>query len=263
MIQKFETVKSKSDKRLVGLHPVVKQRAELLIYAAYNAGVPTVITQGFRSFEYQNQLYAQGRFGNPGPIVTNAKGGRSFHNYGLAIDFALLLPDGKSVSWDTVRDGDRDGQRDWFEVAAIGKKLGFEWGGDWERFIDMPHLQLTFGLTIDQCQRGIVPPDKPIAKPSVVKVSVEGTPVDAELIDGVTYVPIRVVGEALGADIGWDTKLRRASVNGKTIAQSVVRAGVSLVPLRHVCDELGAAVIWNTAERSVTVRRRNPLNYAK
>jgi peptidoglycan LD-endopeptidase CwlK len=248
-------VRSKSADRLAGLHPIVKQKTELLLEQAYTAGVPIVITQGFRSFEYQNRLYAQGRFGNPGPIVTNAKGGRSFHNYGLAVDYALLLPDGRSVSWDTVRDGDRDGLRDWFEVAAIGKKLGFEWGGDWERFIDMPHMQMTFGLTIDQCQRGIVPPDKPVTKPLVVHVSVEGTQVDAELIDGVTYVPIRVVGEALGADIGWDAKLRKASVNGKTIVQSVVRAGVTIVPVRHACDALGATVIWNTAERSVTVRR--------
>ena len=252
----LQTVRSKSARRLEGLHPVVKQKAEQLIERSFSAGVPILITQGFRSIEYQNELYAQGR-SKPGKIVTNAKGGRSFHNYGLAVDFALLLPDGMNVSWDTARDGDRDGQRDWYEVAAIGKKLGFEWGGDWERFIDMPHLQMTFGLTIDQCQRGILPPDKPIAKPSIVLVSVEGTQVDAELIDGVTYVPIRAVSETLGAEVGWDPKLRKASINGTTIEQSVVRAGVTLVPVRHIGDVVGAAVIWNTAERSVTVKRCN------
>jgi peptidoglycan LD-endopeptidase CwlK len=256
MTLKYETVKSKSDKRLEGLHPVVRQKAELLIYAAYQAGVPIIITQGFRSIEYQNQLYSQGRFGNPGPIVTNAKGGRSFHNYGLAIDFALLMPNGKDVSWDTVRDGDKDGQKDWFEVAKIGKALGFEWGGDWERFIDMPHFQMTFGLTIDQCQRGILPPDKPVTKPVVVSVTVNGKPVsDGELIEGVTFVPIRVVGEGLGAEIGWDDTSKKPTINGKTIMEAVTRGSLAYVPVRSVCEELGAVVNWNTAERSVEIRK--------
>ena len=45
------------------------------------------ITSGFRSVADQNTLYAQGRT-QPGNIVTNARGGRSLHNYGLAVDVA-------------------------------------------------------------------------------------------------------------------------------------------------------------------------------
>jgi len=253
MTLKYETVRSKSASRLEGLHPVVKQKAEQLIDEAYKAGVPILITQGFRSIEYQNQLYAQGR-SKPGPIVTNAKGGRSFHNYGLAIDFALLMPDGKNVSWDTARDADKDGQRDWFEIAGIGKKLGFEWGGDWERFIDMPHFQMTFGLTIDQCQRGILPPDKPIAKIADVNVTVNGKVIKGgELIEGVTFVPIRAVGEELGAVVGWDESRKLPTVNGKAVKEAVTRGSLSYVPVRGVCEQLDIGVEWNAAERSVRI----------
>lgn len=48
----------------------------------------------------------------------------------VAVDFVLLLPDGKAVSWDTTRDGNGDRKADWLQVAEIGKELGFEWGGD-------------------------------------------------------------------------------------------------------------------------------------
>lgn len=33
--------------------------------------------------------------------VTNAIGGSSYHNYGLAVDFALLMPDGKAATLET------------------------------------------------------------------------------------------------------------------------------------------------------------------
>lgn len=149
-------VLQKSEARLENLHPIIRHMAVRLVADSFTAGVPIIITQGFRSTEYQNGLYAQGRT-KPGPIVTNAKGGRSYHNYGLAVDFALLLPDGKTASWDTRRDGDHDSHKDWYEVAAIGKRIGFEWGGDWDKFVDMPHFQFTMGLSLNELQKGAKP----------------------------------------------------------------------------------------------------------
>lgn len=104
--------------------------ANVLIQQSHARGVPIVITQGLRTIAEQNALYAQGR-SKPGPIVTNAKGGTSYHNYGLAFDFALLLPNGTSLSWDINRDGDKDKTADWQEVVQEAKRLGLEWGGDW------------------------------------------------------------------------------------------------------------------------------------
>jgi peptidoglycan L-alanyl-D-glutamate endopeptidase CwlK len=108
-----------------------------------------------RSFKLQDELYAQGRT-KPGKIVTNAKGGQSYHNYGLAIDIVLLIDkngDGtfETASWQTNVDFDGDGVNDWMEVVKIFKSYGWEWGGDW-KFMDMPHFQKTFGKSIKQLQ---------------------------------------------------------------------------------------------------------------
>lgn len=149
----LDFVMSKSAKRLEGLLPVVRTATERLILRSYNAGIPIVIVQGLRTIAEQDTLYAQGR-SKPGQIVTNAKGGYSFHNFGVAVDFALLMPDGKSVSWDMSRDGNGDRKADWMQVAQIGKELGFKWGGDWTSFKDYPHFEMTFGLTTAQYRAG-------------------------------------------------------------------------------------------------------------
>lgn len=140
-----------------GLHPIVGEKTDELVRQAEAAGVKILITDGFRSVEEQNGLHAQGR-GAGGSIVTHARGGESYHNYGLAIDFALRLENGEVV-WDTKRDGNGNGKRDWFEVAAIAKELGFTWGGDWQHFKDYPHLQMSFGLSISELQQGYRPED--------------------------------------------------------------------------------------------------------
>ncbi|ASA21939.1 M15 family metallopeptidase [Paenibacillus donghaensis] len=159
----LEQVKAKSAKRMLGLHPVVLAAATALIERCYVRGVPIVITQGLRTIAEQDALYAQGRT-KPGSVVTNAKGGTSYHNYGLAIDFALLLPDGKQVSWDINRDGDKDGVKDWTEVVQEAKALGFEWGGDFVSIKDAPHFQIPFGLKISQLRAGQRPTETAMAK---------------------------------------------------------------------------------------------------
>lgn len=153
----LEQVMNRSAARLAGLHPVIERAARLLIDRCYAKGVPIVITQGLRTIAEQNTLYAQGR-SKPGAIVTNARGGYSYHNFGLAVDFALLLPDGRQVSWDMKRDGDGDGTADWAEVVRQAKALGFEWGGDWSGFKDYPHLQMDFGLSTADLRAGKEPP---------------------------------------------------------------------------------------------------------
>jgi len=153
----LQQVLDKSEKRISLLNPAVAAATRQLIRNCYNRGVYITITQGLRTIAEQNALYNQGRFGNPGPIVTNAKGGSSYHNYGLAIDFALLRPDGKNVSWSTTEDLDKDGKSDWMEVVEEAKKLGFAWGGDFKSIKDMPHFEMTFGLSTSQLYAGKKP----------------------------------------------------------------------------------------------------------
>ncbi|MCG1010119.1 M15 family metallopeptidase [Salinicoccus sp. ID82-1] len=134
-----------------GLHPIVAERAEILRQRAAQIGIVIRFTDGFRSFEEQNALFAQGRT-TAGNIVTNAQGGESYHNYGLAVDYALEV--GPNVIWDLEYDGNGNARSDWFEVARIAKELGFTWGGDWESFRDYPHLQMDFGYSLYNLQTG-------------------------------------------------------------------------------------------------------------
>lgn len=142
------------------LNPIIEKKKNTLINRAAEKNIHVVITQAVRSISKQNALYAQGRTAK-GNIVTNTKGGESYHNYGLAIDYALLDAKG-NIIWDVNYDGNGNGKSDWFEVADIGKKLGFDWGGDWLGFKDYPHLQMTFDLTIDMLKRGYRVKDKKV-----------------------------------------------------------------------------------------------------
>ncbi|UJL46946.1 M15 family metallopeptidase [Virgibacillus sp. NKC19-16] len=137
------------------LHPIVEEKKNELLDQAAAIDIDVVITDETRSIERQNELYEQGR-STSGNIVTNARGGESYHNYGLAIDYALVDDNG-DIIWDIHYDGNDNGDADWFEVAGLAKELGFEWGGDWENFRDYPHLQMDFGLSINQLQRGMRP----------------------------------------------------------------------------------------------------------
>lgn len=138
------------------LHPIVAENRDILIQRAATKGINLVITDDFRSAAEQDRLYARGRT-EEGTIVTHVEGGESYHNYGLAIDFALKLDDG-TVVWDLERDDNKNGKSDWMEVVSIAKELGFEWGGDWRGFKDYPHLEMDFGLSIRELQYGERPP---------------------------------------------------------------------------------------------------------
>lgn len=148
---------AETSETVAGLHPAVIEKKNELVRETKKIGISIVITQGFRSHEEQDRLYEQGRK-TEGRVVTNARGGESYHNYGLAIDFALRGKDGE-VLWDLEYDGNGNGKSDWMEVVGIAKSIGFEWGGDWEDFPDYPHLQLSFGLSLADLQRGKRPPE--------------------------------------------------------------------------------------------------------
>ncbi|WP_060586194.1 M15 family metallopeptidase, partial [Listeria monocytogenes] len=97
-------------------------------------GIYLCVAQGYRSSAEQNALYAQGRT-KPGAVVTNAKGGQSNHNYGVAVDLCLYTSDGKNVIWESTTSR-------WKTVVSAMKAEGFEWGGDWKSFKDYPHFEL-------------------------------------------------------------------------------------------------------------------------
>lgn len=141
--------------RIQQLHPLLREEG-LSIYqeicSALQGKAVCRFAYTYRSFAEQDALYALGRNGKPGKIVTHARGGHSYHNYGMAIDIVLLKDmDGngsyETASWETNVDFDGDGQADWMEVVAIFKRYGWEAGIDW-KFRDAPHFQKSFGIPV-------------------------------------------------------------------------------------------------------------------
>jgi hypothetical protein len=131
-----KTWDDKTDAKIQKLHPLLKPIASKFINEVEKQlGKRLRITDGYRTFSEQNSLYAKGRT-TSGKIVTNAKGGSSYHNFGLAIDVYYTI-NGKVDLNTTIKS----------DVAEIGNKLGLEWGGNWKTIIDKPHFQLTKGKT--------------------------------------------------------------------------------------------------------------------
>jgi len=119
--------------RIALLHPTIREEVKRLVAEANAKLAPNVqmrIVQGFRSFAEQDALFLKR------PRVTRARGGQSNHNYGVAIDFALLI-NGNEISWDMKKDMDNDNQADWIEVVQTFVKAGWYWGNT---FGDFPHL---------------------------------------------------------------------------------------------------------------------------
>ncbi len=126
------------------LHPVVQDLCNKFIAKCKDSGIKVIITSTYRDNEKQTQLYNQGRNGNPGKIVTNAKAGQSIHNYKLAFDFCPIV-DGQASWSDTLL---------FITCGRIGKNLGLTWGGDFKSIKDMPHFEYTNGLTLADLQAG-------------------------------------------------------------------------------------------------------------
>lgn len=122
--------------RIAKLHPSVREEMTKIINQCNDSlkGRSQVrISQGLRTFAEQDALYKKR------PKVTNAKGGQSIHNYGFAVDIVLII-DSKTASWDTHKDWDNDGIADWDECVKVFAKHGWNWGGNWTSFKDMPHF---------------------------------------------------------------------------------------------------------------------------
>lgn len=130
--------------RLKLLHPAIRYDALDAYSEAVQRtpiGIHPYITETLRTFERSDFLYSLGRtVVNPdgksskkpmGNIVTNAKAGQSYHNFGLAIDF-VIWDDGKS-SWIV--------DNNWMIVVECFKRKGFSWGGDFSSIKDNPHLE--------------------------------------------------------------------------------------------------------------------------
>lgn len=127
--------------RIEKAHPIIREELKEQYIEINNKlprGVRLRFSSVYRSISEQNRLF------DKKPKVTNAKGGQSIHNYGLAFDIVILFDKDnngtfESASWSQ--------DQYWMQVVIYFKSKGYEWGGDWKSFKDAPHFQKTFGNT--------------------------------------------------------------------------------------------------------------------
>ena len=142
----------------------------------------------------------------------------------------------------------------------------------------MPFRKMTVILSLAMLLAAAAPA---IAAPQTVKVRVNEVLVDFPdqqpfFEKGRTYVPLRFVSDALGAEVGWQEKtetavVRRGAteismtigsayplVNGQCIpraldAKAYLKKGRTMVPLRFVSETFKADVQWEDATRTVFI----------
>ncbi len=119
--------------------PAFRRFLALAKGVAATLGCDYVMISGHRTWDEQNALYAQGRT-KPGAKVTNARGGYSWHNFGIAGDCGVfqgkLYLDGGSAAQRTLA------ERVHKACSLVADEAGLEWGGDWKTSKDTPHYHL-------------------------------------------------------------------------------------------------------------------------
>ncbi|UFS70690.1 M15 family metallopeptidase [Geomonas sp. RF6] len=119
------------EKKIESLHPNLRPKVQNLLDALNAQGFQPKVFYGWRSVAIQLELYKKG----------NSRLKFSFHN--------AQKPDGTPNSYAADIVDSRFGWSDQAEQVGFWKALGKEakrqgliWGGDWEKFRDVAHVQL-------------------------------------------------------------------------------------------------------------------------
>ncbi len=137
-----KTTESKIGTMLIPTQRKAREFMKNISQANVSQGLSVRIISGTRTFDEQDELFAQGRT-KSGPIVTNARGGFSNHNFGIAWDVGIFNEKGEYID-DLIDEGRMTSKAvdaEYKKVGAYGKSLGLFWGGDWTK-PDYPHFQM-------------------------------------------------------------------------------------------------------------------------
>ncbi|MEQ1761601.1 MAG: M15 family metallopeptidase [Pyrinomonadaceae bacterium] len=198
---------SRTKKNIESLHPNAQDwaRAHLAAIEASGKipkGYAVKIISGNRTWAEQDELYAQGRT-KPGNVVTNARGGQSNHNFGIAWDLGIFDAKGNYLGNSPL----------YSEIASVGAELGLDCGAYWKSFKDLPHYGVKTGLSTSGLRARVlqgkeipVPPYGGSALPPPSdKVEVyDGealTPIEAFLDDGRVWVAVRLFVHHFGGEV--------------------------------------------------------------
>lgn len=198
-----------NSREITTLHPTLQRGINEFIKRCNSKGLDVCVTQTLRDIEYQNKIYSQGRT-TTGKIVTNARGGNSFHNYGLAFDIC------KNIKGEEYTD------KEFFKQAgAIWIEMGGVWGGNFKSIVDTPHFEFSNGLTIKDLKSG-----KKLDKSEKMKwedymvekrkflVNGEEKELNSILFENKNHIELREL-EAMGIKVGYDKVKKIPTISNK------------------------------------------------
>lgn len=126
---------------LQALHPYFRDKVFELVRLCKAAGIRLSIVESYRTPSKQAEYYAMGK------KYTGTPGGKSRHQYGVAVD---VVPMVNSVAvWNNPRL--------WRKIGVIGEGLGLRWGGRWRVPYDPGHFEWSAGLSKEAREEGAIP----------------------------------------------------------------------------------------------------------
>jgi hypothetical protein len=125
---------------LQSLHPYFRDQILELIRICKASGITLAVVESYRTHAKQAEYYGMGA------KYTSTAGGKSKHQYGLAVDVVPMV-DSVAV-WDNAKL--------WRKIGVAGERLGLRWGGRWRVLYDPGHFEWS-GISIYQLAKGYLP----------------------------------------------------------------------------------------------------------
>jgi peptidoglycan L-alanyl-D-glutamate endopeptidase CwlK len=123
------------------LLPNAQIQARKFMLVAKDFRLTVKLIGGTRSYAEQDDLYKKR------PKVTNAKGGQSNHNFGIAWDIGIFSGNRYYTGATSAEEKAYDDLSKLI-MPTLGDKLS--WGGNWKSFKDKPHYEMTTNKSISQ-----------------------------------------------------------------------------------------------------------------
>lgn len=123
------------------LHPFFRDKVLDLIEQCEAKGIELAFVETYRTHAKQNEYKGMGK------KYTRSGGGKSKHQYGLAVDVVPIV--NGEAQWDNIVL--------WRKIGVIGERLGLRWGGRWRHPFDPGHFEWTGGLNTVALSAGYKP----------------------------------------------------------------------------------------------------------
>ena len=135
LVENYTFGKNRGDLPMIAdldaLHPYFRDQVAMLIAVCKTKGIELAVVESYRTHSKQNEYKAMGK------NYTRSVGGKSKHQYGLAVDVVPMI--NSVAQWENAKL--------WRKIGVIGEQLGFRWGGRWRSLYDPGHFEWTGGLS--------------------------------------------------------------------------------------------------------------------